>query len=73
MQSTPGCLTRVVVGDECDIEVAELARALQRIQSELRDVPVAQREYIANALLDLAVSRLPYSYACPSERPAFKC
>lgn len=61
MQSTPGCLTRVVVGDECDIEVAELALTLQRIQSELRDVPVAQREYIANALLGLAVSRVPTS------------
>lgn len=61
MQSTPGCLTRVVVGDECDIEMAQWAQALQRIQSELRDVPVAQREYIANALLGLAVSRVPYS------------
>jgi hypothetical protein len=61
MQSTPGCLTRVVVGDECDIEMAQRALALQRIQSELRDVPVAQREYIANALLGLAVSRVPYS------------
>lgn len=56
MQSTPGCLTRVVVGDECEIEVAEWALALQRIQSELRGLPVAQREYIANALLGLAVA-----------------
>lgn len=59
MQPMPGCLTRVVIGDECEIEVAEFALALQRIQSELRDVPVAQREYIANALLGLAVSRVP--------------
>lgn len=59
MQSTPGCLTRLVVCREREVEVAEWALALQRIQSELRDVPVAQREYIANALLDLAVSRLP--------------
>ena len=31
---------------------------MQRIQSMLHDVPQAQREYIANALLDLAVSRM---------------
>lgn len=62
MQSTPGCLTRVVVvGDECNIEMAQWALALQRIHSELRDVPVAQREYIANALFGLAVSRVPYA------------
>lgn len=59
MQSTPGCLTRVVVGDEREIEVAELALALQRIQSELHGVPAAQRDYIANALLELAVAKVP--------------
>jgi hypothetical protein len=64
MQSTPGCLTRVVVGDEREIEVAALATALQRIQAELRGVPAAQREYIANALLVLAVSKVP---ACVPE------
>jgi hypothetical protein len=31
---------------------------MHRIQGSLRDVPMAQREYIANALLNLAVSRM---------------
>lgn len=63
MSSTPacltGCLTRVVVGDEHGIEAGQWSAALRRIQLELRGVPVAQREYIAKALLDLAVSKLP--------------
>lgn len=53
----PGCLTRVVVGDEREIEIAGLAAALRRIQSELPEVPAAQRDYLAKALLDLAVAR----------------
>lgn len=59
MQSmgSPGCLTRIVVG-QCQVEVAELAAAIGRIQLELRDVPAAQREYIAKALLGLAVTKM---------------
>jgi len=56
--STARCLTRVVLDDDCGIEVAQLQSVMQRIQSTLRDVPQAQREYIANALLNLAVSRM---------------
>ena len=49
-------LTRVMTDDDRGVEVAQLQSVLQRIQSALRDVPLAQREYIANALLTLAVS-----------------
>lgn len=56
--SSPRCLTRVVIDDDCGIEVAQLQSVMQRIQSMLHDVPQAQREYIANALLNLAVSRM---------------
>jgi len=56
--STSRCLTRVVLDDDCGIEVAQLQSVMHRIQSTLRDVPQAQREYIANALLNLAVSRM---------------
>lgn len=50
------CLTRVMTDDDSGVEIAQLQSVLQRIQSALRDVPPAQREYIANALLNLAVS-----------------
>jgi hypothetical protein len=49
-------LTRVMTDDDGSVEIAQLQLVLQRIQSALRDVPLAQREYIANALLTLAVS-----------------
>jgi hypothetical protein len=55
--SNPRCLTRVVIDDDCGVEVAQLQSVMRRIQSMLHDVPQAQREYIANALLNLAVSR----------------
>ena len=50
------CLTRVMTDDDSGVEIAQLQSVMQRIQSALRDVPLAQREYIANALLTLAVS-----------------
>lgn len=49
-------LTRVMMDDDRGVEIAQMQLVLQRIQSALRDVPLAQREYIANALLNLAVS-----------------
>ena len=52
------CLTRVVVDDDLDIEIAQLQSVMQRIQDALRRVPVTQREYIANALLNLAVAQM---------------
>jgi len=47
-----------MIDDDCAIEVAQLQSVMHTIQHMLRDVPTAQREYIANALLNLAVSRM---------------
>lgn len=55
---SPRCLTRIVIDDGSGVEVAQLQSVMQRIQYTLRDVPPAQREYIANALLNLAVARM---------------
>ena len=57
---SPGsnCLTRVVVDDEFDLEIGQLQSVMQRIQQSLRDIPVSQREYIANALLNVAVTQM---------------
>ena len=52
------CLTRVMTDDDRGVEIAQLQSVMHRIQGSLRDVPMAQREYIANALLSLAVSRM---------------
>ena len=66
------CLTRVMTDDDRGVEVAQLQSVMHRIQSSLRDVPMAQREYIANALLNLAVSRMlkeegsPRAFCCGS-------
>lgn len=54
------CLTRVMTDDDRGVEVAQLQSVLQRIQSSLQDVPEAHREYIAGALLSLAVSRINF-------------
>lgn len=56
--SNPRCLTRVIIDDDCTVEVAQLQSVMQRIQHMLHDIPATQREYIANALLNLAVSRM---------------
>ncbi len=50
-------LTRIVTGDS-DIEVAQLRAVLQRIQAALRDIPAAQRDYVAKALLSEAARRI---------------
>ena len=57
---SPGsnCLTRVVVDDGFDLEIGQLQSVMQRIQQSLRDIPLSQREYIANALLNVAVTRM---------------
>jgi len=52
------CLTRVMTDDDRGVEVAQLQSVMHRILDSLRHVPQAQREYIANALLNLAVSRM---------------
>jgi hypothetical protein len=56
--SGSNCLTRVVVDDGFDLEVGQLQSVMQRIQHSLRDIPASQREYIANALLNVAVTRM---------------
>ena len=48
------CLTRVIV-DTSDVEVAQLQFAKLRIQEALQSIPLEQRDYIANALLNVAV------------------
>lgn len=55
---SPRCLTRVMIDDDYSVEVAQLQLVMQRIQCTLHDIPPSQREYIANALLNLAVSRM---------------
>ncbi len=52
------CLTRVVVDDEREVAIAQLQLVMQRIQLAVGNIPVSQREYIANALLNLAVARM---------------
>lgn len=56
--SGSNCLTRVVVDDGFDIEIGQLQSVMQRIQQSLSDIPPSQREYIANALLNVAVTRM---------------
>lgn len=48
-------LTRVVVDDNTRLDVAQIQSVLCRIQAALEEVPRGEREYIANALLSLAV------------------
>lgn len=55
---TSACITRVVMDGDCDIELAELQSVTQRIQQSLQHIPASQRVYIANALLNLAISRM---------------
>lgn len=49
------CITRVVDGGDHDLQLAELPMVMQRIQTALCDVSMAERIYIGNALLNLAV------------------
>jgi hypothetical protein len=44
--------------DDDGVEIAQLQSVMQRIQHSLRSIPVEQREFVANALLNLAVSRM---------------
>lgn len=51
-------LTRVLAGDDIALEIAQIETVMTRIQNALRDIPEAQRGYMANALLNLAVSKM---------------
>ena len=55
---TSACITRVVMDGGCDIELAELQSVTQRIQQSLQHIPASQRVYLANALFNLAISRM---------------
>ena len=52
------CITRVVVDGHEDLELAELQSVMHQIQIALSHIPSAQRTYIGNALLNLAVCRM---------------
>lgn len=51
-------ITRVVDGDDHDVQLAQLQVVMRRIQTALRDIPTADRIYLGNALLNLAVNRI---------------
>lgn len=55
---TAGCMTRVVVDGDLDLEVAELQSVMQRIRDSLHHIPESQRMYVGNALLNLAICRM---------------
>jgi hypothetical protein len=56
--TTSRCLTSVVTDEDSRVEIAQLQSVMKRIQSSLHDIPRSQRQYIANALLNLAVSKM---------------
>ena len=43
--------------DDAAVEIAELPVVLRRIQIALRSIPDAEREYLAQALLNYAVAQ----------------
>jgi hypothetical protein len=51
------CLTRIV-GDECDVQVTRIQNVMQRIEHALVNIPPTHRHYVANALLNMAVSKM---------------
>ena len=53
----PPCLTRVMTDDDAGVEIAQISRIVARIQLALGAVPGAEREYIAQALLDYAMKQ----------------
>jgi hypothetical protein len=57
LNNAPTCLTRVI-GDECDVQVTRMQEVMGKITGALHSVPEPHRQYIANALLNLAVARM---------------
>jgi hypothetical protein len=57
-RSSSHCLTRWVSDDQVQLEVAQLQTIMLQIQGALHEIPMRQRSYIANALLNLAVARM---------------
>lgn len=56
--NVPSRLTRVVIDHDAGVEIAQLQILTQRIQEMLPHVSRTERDYIATALLNLAVSAL---------------
>jgi len=54
---TSNCLTRVM-DDQCTMHVTCVQDVMQKIQAALQHIPPTHRHYIANALLNMAVSRM---------------
>jgi len=61
------CLTRVIVDDDVDLEIAQLSFARQRIEASLASFPPQQRNDLVDALLNLGfkLSRAHSCYARP--------
>ena len=57
---SPHRFTRVIVDDDRAVQLAQLQSAMRRIQTALANVPDAERYYLGNALLNLAVDRILY-------------
>lgn len=54
---TSNCLTRVM-DDQCAMHVTCVQDVMQKIQNSLHHIPPTHRHYIANALLNMAVTRM---------------
>jgi hypothetical protein len=54
---TSNCLTRVM-DDQSAMHVTCVRDVVQKIQSSLHHIPPTHRHYIANALLNMAVTRM---------------
>lgn len=59
-------LTRVVIDHDRGIEIAQLQMLHERIHEMLPHASALEREYIANALLDLALRALGQRESCAS-------
>ena len=57
------CLTRVIVGDDDDLEIAQLSFARQRIEASLAAFPPQQRNDLVDALLNLGF-KLSRAHSC---------
>lgn len=51
-------ITRVVDGDDHDVQLAQLQVVMRRIQTALSNFPASERIYLGNALLNLAVQKI---------------
>lgn len=67
------CLTRLIIDDDRELELAELQTVKERIEGAVRYVvPPSHRSYVGDALLHLAVERTLQDGAVPcTSSPAF--